>query len=213
MKLRRGWLVPLVCGGGVAALALASCGGGGGGGGGSGSRIEGNLSDAQAWLGPVSPKESRYAWVSLGLVGTAYAQAGGVQVCLSGSTICTTTDETGAFVLPVDGDLVAPVCLTFTGSNFSANLCLPFDIPNGTVVRISNIVCDPGSDACEAEDVDVDEPDDNPSNEVSDEDEPSVSEPGSPSQPGDDEDVSEDDGSGSGGKKDDGGGEDDVSED
>ena len=183
------WAAAILAGAGVTAVAV-SCGGGGGGG---GTTIAGNMSGSQAFL-PGPPPETRLAWTErLSLIGVAWAQSSGVQVCLADSDICTVTDETGAFVLPVDGDLVAPVCLELTGSSFSASFCLPFDIPNGSRVRISNIECDPGTDSCQAEDVDVDEAGD-PSepSDVSDEDFPSEpsdaegpSEPSEPSQPDD----------------------------
>lgn len=183
---------------------FVACGGGGGGGGG-GTRFNGNVSGTQAFLSPAPAPAPRFAWASLSLIGTAYAQVTGVQVCLTGSTICTTTDENGAFSLPVDGDLLNPVCLTLSGSNFSANLCLPFDVPNGSIVTLSEITCDLSSGSCSAEDVDIDEPEEEPSQEVSDEDQPSdpsgVSEPSSPDDDisgpddgddGDDDDVDDD---------------------
>ncbi|MGH7823482.1 MAG: hypothetical protein ACREQ9_27285 [Candidatus Binatia bacterium] len=178
----------------VAAAALvaagaASCGGGGDGG---GTIITGNVSSDQALLSPAPDRgsESRFAWLSP--VGTAWAQPSGVEVCLAGSDICDVTDGSGSFTLPVDGDLVAPVCLEFTGSNFTADLCLNFDLPRGTVVRISNITCDAGDDSCRAEDVDVEEtgePSD-VSNEPSDEDEPSEPSDPSPDEPSADDDAS-----------------------
>ncbi|MGH7818677.1 MAG: hypothetical protein ACREQ9_02800 [Candidatus Binatia bacterium] len=186
MKNRSRVAVVAGAGAAVAVAAFVSCGGGGGGG---GSRFQGNVSSPQASLEPAPPAESRFAWWSLGFVGTAWAQGSGIQVCLADSDICTTTDENGSFVLPVDGDLVAPVCLRISGSSFSANLCLPFDVPNGSVVNLRNIRCDLQDDTCEAEDVDFDEAGEDPSDEVSDEDGPSE-----PSEPSDDvSDVSDDD--------------------
>lgn len=187
MRHRTRWAAVIGAGAAVVAAAIVSCGGGDGGGG--GTRFQGNVSNAQAFLEPAAPRQSRFAWLSFGFIGTAWAQVSGVQVCLAGSTTCTTTDENGSFVLPVDGDLTNPVCLTISGTNFSANICLPFDVPNGSVITLENITCDVSSDTCEAEDVDIEEPGEDPSDEVSDEDTPSA--PSEPSGPSDDDDVSD----------------------
>lgn len=197
-------------------LVVIACGGGGGGGGeGARTRFEGNVANAIAFEAPSVP-QSRWAWLSP--VGVAWAQVGGVEVCLQGSNplVCTTTNEDGSFVLDAAaGDLVDP-CLTFTATDFTGTVCIDGTIPAGSVVRIANIECSVTQGTCRADEVEVDEIDD-----VSGEDEPSVSVDDEVSVSDDEvsdvsddsEDGVDDDNSGPSGNSGPGGGEDEPEDD
>ena len=164
--------------------------------------FRGNVSNSTAFLAPSERPSTMVAWWrSLGFVGTAHAQVGGVRVCIEGTATCTTTDANGSFVLNefVGGD----VCLTFDATNFDARLCFA-NLPPGAIVTMTNISCSTSSGTCTAGDVDVDEPsasDDDISDlstdEVSDDDFPSPSEPDASdfdtSDPDDISDPSDDD--------------------
>lgn len=190
-------------------LVVIACGGGGGGGGeGARTRFEGNVANAMAFEAP-SVRQSRWAWLSP--VGVAWAQGtGGVQVCLQGTLICSTTNEDGSFVLEADGDLVDP-CLTFTATDFTGTVCIDGTIPAGSVVRVGSIECSVTQGTCQADDVEIETPD-----------EPSVSEPDDDvSGVSDDvsgvsdtsEDEGEDDNSGPSSNSGPGGGEDEPEDD
>jgi hypothetical protein len=158
MKVKTIWTVLASAAVGVTAVVV-SCGGGGGGGSGATTRFEGNVANATAFLAPSAP-ESRWAWLSP--VGVAWAQVAGVQVCLQGTTTCTTTDANGAFVLDAGGDLVDP-CLTFTATDFTGTVCISGTIPQGSVVRVGSIECSVSQGTCQADDLEIETPDATPS--------------------------------------------------
>ena len=107
-------------------------------------------------------------------------------MCLQGAVppICTTTLADGSFVLEAGGPLVDP-CLTFTATDptsFTGTVCISGTIPEGSVVRIDNIECSVAQGTCQADDVEVEQPDDTPTPSPSgtpseDDGEPSVSGP------------------------------------
>ncbi len=168
----------------AAALAVAvgaSCsgaGGGGGGGGGNVTTFRGNLANQTAFLAPRSPAPARRVALLdlLSPVRTAYADIGGVEVCVEGTDSCTTTDANGSFTLPAEVSGV--VTLVFTGSDFTARITLP-DVPPGATITLADIVCSVATGLCEANDTDVDEPSDVPGEPS----EPSDLEPSDPDEP------------------------------
>jgi hypothetical protein len=173
MKMKTIWTVLAGAAIGVT-LIVVSCGGGGGGEGAQ-TRFEGSVANATAFLVP-SPPQSRWAWLSP--VGVAWAQATGVQVCLDPQdpSTCVPTDENGSFVLLVSGDLVNP-CLTFIAAEFTGRVCIEGTIPQGSVVRVGEIECSVSLGTCQADDVEIESPDDTPSPSATPGEDDSVSEP------------------------------------
>jgi len=146
-SLRRcGALVATVCG----LTVLTACGGGGGGGG-----------DGGGGSGPSAAPSSRATTFTGNLRSASAVQATGdsvaialgpVQVCVAGTSFCAEVDDSGAFTLAADigGDVV----LLFDGPNFTARLPLN-DVPRGATVRIVNIECSTVTGRCQAENVEI----------------------------------------------------------
>jgi hypothetical protein len=125
----------------VCTVYLGACGGGGGGGSshpnspGIQTTFTGNLSQ---------PSAADIA------TGDAVTAAAGVQVCVAGTDFCTDVNEDGTFTLAADigGDVV----LVFTAPDFTARLSLS-DVPQGATVNIQNIECSTTTGRCQAENV------------------------------------------------------------
>ena len=148
-----GRLIGLFAGCIAAGVYAAACGGGGGGGGGESqpTRISGNLVQRTAARAAVHVEKRRVMHRSvLSLIREAHAQLVGVPVCISGTQICTETDETGSFL--IEADVAGEVCLDIA-SGF-AEFCLP-DVAAGSTIIVVNIDCDEMSQQCFADQVDV----------------------------------------------------------
>ena len=212
---RFSWRALAAIGALTSALAVSCSGGGGGGGGGGGdvTTFRGNLANQSAFLRsrPATPSLRARVLELLTPVRIAYAQVGGVEVCVEGTAFCTTTDETGSFTLPADVSGV--VTLVFTGADFVARITLP-DVPAGATINLGGIDCSTSTGLCEADDIDVDEP----SDVAGEPSEPSNLEPSDPSEPspsaaGDVSDVSESSSEGDVSGPDDGLNDDDEADD
>jgi len=140
---RRAWLIAL----GLmwATTQLCACGGGGGGGNGSAPPPSGL--GTTTFIGNLSQPAAAAA-----ADGAVPAGASPVQVCVAGTSFCTSVDENGVFTLGagVGGDVV----LVFDGPGFTASLALQ-DVPRGATVRIQNIECSTSTGLCHAEDVTI----------------------------------------------------------
>lgn len=128
---------------------LWSCGGGGGDG--SGNPPQAKPPRVTTFVGNVSQASAATSAGDDSFVVAGFPPSV-VQVCVAGTGFCTTVDQTGAFTLAanVGGDVV----LLFDGPNFSARLPLQ-NVPRGATVRIDDIVCDPGTGRCRADDVEI----------------------------------------------------------
>ena len=164
------------------AIAVVIYGGSCAGGGPSGthfSTAQGNLSNATASrTNPAERPTTALAQLGrlLDFVGRAWAQNGieGVRVSVEGTEFAAFTDAGGSFV--VRGDFAGPLTLLFERDDgLSARIGI--EVPAGGTVTLRNVSCSGSSGACEAEDVDVDEPSDD---DVSG---PSVDDPSDPPVP------------------------------
>jgi hypothetical protein len=182
----------------VSAVALGCSGGGGGSDGREVTTFRGTLANQTALMAPRETGSSLRAslWRLLSPISIAHAQVGGVEVCVEGTTFCTTTDSAGSFTLPAD--VSGDVTLVFTSDDFTARIALS-NVPQGATITIDGIDCSLSTGVCVADDIDVDEPSDvsgepsDPSDlEASDASEPSpsgiddvsdVSQPSDPSEP------------------------------
>jgi hypothetical protein len=194
MKLDWFWRFGLPAIVALAAISVGCSGGGGGGGGSDVTTIRGNLANQTAFLAPRESGSSLRAslWRLLSPIGIAHAQVGGVEVCIEGTSFCTTTDANGSFTLPAD--VSGEVTLVFTSEDFTARITLP-NVPPGATITLDGIECSISTGVCVADDIDVDEPSDvsapSEPSEPSDPSEPSVSgevsgpddEPSEPSSP------------------------------
>lgn len=142
---------------GVLSLAVSgfvACGdddddGSGGGGGGDTTTVSGNLSEQTALLDSGSDEETRLAALvrAFELVGTAWAQVGGVEVCVDGTDDCDVTSSDGTFSLvTTESGLIT---LRFTGTNLDATMPIPGP-PGGGTVQLQNVSCSESGGACSA---------------------------------------------------------------
>jgi hypothetical protein len=120
--------------------ALCACGGGGG-----GSSRSNEPSAQTTFTGNLSQRTAER-----GATGEAIPIVAGVEVCVAGTGFCTDVDADGTFTLAADvgGDVV----LVFSGPDFTARLSL-HDVPHGATVSIQNIECSTTTGRCQAENV------------------------------------------------------------
>jgi hypothetical protein len=165
------------------AVASVHCAGGGP----SGTHLataQGTLANAEATRRPRGAESTVLARIGelFRVVGRAWAQSGveGVRVSVEGTPFETVTDAGGSFV--VRGDFAGVVTLLFQRDADGLVARLAIDMPEGGTVTLRNVTCSGADGACQAEDVDVDEPSDD---DVS---EPSVEDPSDPPVPSPSED-------------------------
>lgn len=117
-------------------------------GGARGTTFTGNLQQTIAFR---EPRRFDFALRRLfDVVTTAYAQVSGVEVCIQGTSNCTTTDESGEFT--VSGPAEGTVSLRFIGEDFEAELRID-GVRRGGRVRVVNVSCDESEGTCTAEEV------------------------------------------------------------
>ncbi len=116
---------------------------------------------------------------------SASGQSGveGVRVSVETTAFGTVTDDGGNFA--IRGEFAGPVTLLFERGTDGLVARIGIVVPGGGTVTLRNVSCSGSSGLCQAEDIDVDEPDDD---DVS---APSVEDPSDPSTPSPPEDDGE----------------------